>query len=369
MSHRLAAVVMALALGFGTNACSGGDDAATTAPADSTTATVTDTFTSADGLPTDRVGQVVVGLDGTVWVAVEGDLVRSDSALRYETFARFDGEGWVDVGTPDLVALDGDPEPNSPVVFGMDISGGPDGSLWVVNTGFDSTGDIYLYNGVEWLSPTNDRSLATGDAALDGSLWTIGLPASGDIGLYRVEGQTVTLQPDPDGGIGCVLCVDYDVDADGLLWMYSGTISSFDGAAWTTLEGEYPELDGIGTDSTEGRWALGADGTHWVLRRTAEGVEIVRITGGEVTTMPVADSRVAYPLDAGTAFAGGADGRLWLAIESVGLSSIDVDTGTVTQYGLDDGLPTLELLDIAAHPDGTIWVATAAGITRIVPES
>jgi len=85
--------------------------------------------------------------------------------------------------------------------------------------------------------------------------------------------------------------------------------------------------------------------------------------------MPVADSRVAYPLDAGTAFAGGADGRLWLAIESVGLSSIDVDTGTVTQYGLDDGLPTLELLDIAAHPDGTIWVATAAGITRIVPES
>ena len=46
--------------------------------------------------------------------------------------------------------------------FEMDISGGPDGSLWVVNTGFDS---------------------------------------GGYIGLYRVEGQTVTLHT-PTGRSG-----------------------------------------------------------------------------------------------------------------------------------------------------------------------
>ena len=54
---------------------------------------------------------------------------------------------------------------------------------------------------------------------------------------------------------------------------------------------------------------------------------------------------------------------------SAGVFSVDVVTGAVIEYGLADGLPTLELLDIAAHPDGTLWVATAAGVSRIVRES
>jgi len=45
----------------------------------------------------------------------------------------------------------------------------------------------------------------------------------------------------------------------------------------------------------------------------------------------------------------------------------DVETGTVTVYGIDGGLPSLHVHGIAAHPDGSVWVASDGGVIRIEP--
>jgi len=367
-------------------------------------------FTSAEGLATDRVSGVVVGVDGTVWATTEGDAPGTDDGLRYESYARFDGSQFVDIGFPDLAVLDGPVEAFEDGVFGMDAAGGPDETLWLANTGFGSIGDIYHYDGSLWSSPvTHEASLMRGAAAPDGSLWSIsmaGVTVDDDdqvigIGLMRVDDEGLEPQPLPDGGIPCGFCVEYGFDADGTLWMASEHgLFGFDGEVWTPATAELRELDGVGFAIGEGLWALGADGSHWYLSQgnlTADGDDTYHLTrydGDEMVTAPltledpvidracvaeqfdvdvetVTDDAVAQfdgKLSWGfQGLAGDREGDAWIALECSGVYRIDVATGAATRFGLEEGLPSLDLRAITAHPDGSVWVATNAGLARIAP--
>lgn len=237
------------------------DEAAeTTAPRETTTTTAetdateaSDTGGTGDAtdatadaaatLPDSAFGEVVVGVDGTQWVRIAGDPVGSGSDLVYESYAWFDGDQWVSIGSPDRVELDGDDGVDGSAVYGMQISGGPDGTLWVVNTGFDSIGDLYFWDGTTWSSPTTppDVWIVTGVTDLDGSVWTLGVPYGADAGddepdiaLWHYDGEAWTEHPAPEGGIWCVFCVDYGVDADGTLWLRNDAGTwAYDGDVWS----------------------------------------------------------------------------------------------------------------------------------------
>jgi len=369
-------------------------------------------FTSAEGLSADRVGGVVVGVDGTVWATTEGDAPGSNDGPRFESYARFDGSQFVDIGFPDLAVLDGPEEAFEDGVFGMDAAGGPDETLWLANTGFGSIGDVYHYDGTEWSSPvTRAASLIRGEAAPDGSLWSISMAGATvddndevvGIGVVRIDDEGIEPQPLPDGGIPCGFCVEYGFDADGTLWMASEHgLFGFDGDVWTPATAELPELDGFGFAIGEGRWVLGADGSHWYLsqgdlRADGDGGDTYHLTrydGDEVVTVPltledavidraciaeqfdvevetITDDAIAQfdgRLSVGfKGLAGDREGDAWIALECSGLYRIDVVTGAATRFGLEEGLPSLSFRAVTAHPDGSVWVATNAGLARIEP--
>ncbi|WP_313917137.1 two-component regulator propeller domain-containing protein [Tahibacter sp.] len=58
-----------------------------------------------------------------------------------------------------------------------------------------------------------------------------------------------------------------------------------------------------------------------------------------------------------------AAGALWIATESAGLDR--VHAGTVRHFGLEQGLPSLSLLLLNAHADGSLWAGTTEGVVRV----
>ena len=277
----------------------------------------------------------------------------------------------------------------------MDVEGGPDASLWLISMAFDSVAGVYLYSGDTWAVRAGEAlDVVTGAASPDGSLWTLALATGGPeadaIRLLRLADDVVEEQPLPAGGVDCILCVGYAVDRDDVLWMASAAgVAGFDGETWTQLPGTAGGPI-AGLDQGARLWALGVDGNHWFLGDDGSGgVALTRVAAGESTTLPLDVSSVevdaACLADLGTmtpadvapdahslaigvrGIAGDAAGRFWLAVECVGLFRIDVDSGVTTPWSVEDGLPSLHFRSVAAHPDGSIWVATSDGITHIVP--
>jgi sugar lactone lactonase YvrE len=252
----------------------------------------------------------------------------------------------------------------------MQLIGGTDGAMWLVSRGFDSMVGAVAYDGERWLAPVDTGITATGAASPDGSVWMFGLDLDRDekVVLYRLEDGVLTPQPAPEGGFECVYCGAYDVDADGTFWRYAkGVIHRFDGVTWTVFQSDPTDLAGT-TD--ESAWQLGVDGSHWIIGRSEDGPtpwSVARIRPDGVTRMPLgAGTEDADEIQGRVrAMTGDANGRLWLEVDGYGLVCIDVDTRTVTEYGTET-LPSLEFSDLDAAPDGSVWVATDAGITRIV---
>lgn len=63
-------------------------------------------------------------------------------------------------------------------------------------------------------------------------------------------------------------------------------------------------------------------------------------------------------------------GTLWVGTEGGGLVRWDLVAGTFRQYlHPQDGLPANDVHDVAAGPDGALWLATAGGLARLDPDS
>ncbi len=56
------------------------------------------------------------------------------------------------------------------------------------------------------------------------------------------------------------------------------------------------------------------------------------------------------------------DGKFWIAFSNKGLSSVDLQSSTWTNYNMVDGLPSEVIHAVTADSAGTIWVATNNGI-------
>lgn len=165
----------------------------------------------------------------------------------------------------------------------------------------------------------------------------------------------------------------YDMvrDGEGFLWV--GTqdgLNRYDGYGFEVFE--HNQAD---STSLSGDWIaaleMGADGVLWVgtqgaglNRLEAETGTFRAIRGGGDHPLPhdiISDISVA------------ADGRLWLATYG-GLAAYAPETDSVIVYTPDPEvpgtLPTMRVLSVVAHPDGSVWAATdGAGLAILDPET
>ncbi|MFH1176756.1 MAG: two-component regulator propeller domain-containing protein [Acidobacteriota bacterium] len=177
----------------------------------------------------------------------------------------------------------------------------------------------------------------------------------------------------------------------------SGGLARFDGARWerTTTASGLPVrqptsvvsaadgtlwvggIDGLARRDTSGRWTLfdtasGHLPDDWItaLLLDGEGLWAGTYDGGIVYRGKGSARmwREADGLPCGWINPQAmlrAYGQLWLGTLDGGLLVGD-DSGW-RSFGISDGLPSLDVTAIAPAPDGTLWIATRAGLVRVRP--
>ena len=259
-------------------------------------------FGEQDGLPAADVSQIVVAADETVWASGSGWVAYYDQTWQA-----------VEVHVPFLWALVADPKVG----------------VWAPGTS-DEGGEVLLHvvrNGTEQISLPEGLGL--------GSSVEIAVDAAGRVLVVnKVEGHVVYVY---DGGSWSELTTDdwrpgsgyssivgnIAIAPDGALWIATwadsdpepgGTpasgVASFDGQAWT----RYTTAEGLASDA--GTVVIGQDGTVWVVH----GDAVSRFDGD---TWTVHDAASSPRLGA----VGGSDGTLWLATDS-GITHLDGATTT-----------------------------------------
>ena len=238
---------------------------------------------------------IAIGPDGALWIAVGPD-----------ELGRFDGLEWEIFETPHAANL-------LDWVWASDIAVSPDGTLWAALQGMSGEpnpespaldpGAVASFNGTEWTLYTDADGLPDGvrliTVAPDGMVWAMSFGWSwaddsgteGRIpgaGIARFDGTTWTHFTEADGlpsnsteivaGLdGSIRAVD--IEGDG--------ISQFDGNSWTAL----PSPSRYGLPAV-----VDAAGTLWMPSDAAEG-GIIGINGDNVfrLVVPVEEGPAAIP--------------------------------------------------------------------------
>ncbi|MEM1057108.1 MAG: ATP-binding protein [Bacteroidota bacterium] len=159
---------------------------------------------------------------------------------------------------------------------------------------------------------------------------------------------------------------------------FAGIVTAPDGALWFHSDGRYfvryadgaftvlPPTFGVNRESylqrtPDALWIVGGDAL-----RLVHGADVLRVP---TTILPhVTFDVVRDP-----------DGRLWVATRNGGIYVFPPGAystgGSVPAMnvrperilGLDDGLPSLDVRELAVGPDGTVWAATAGGLAAFSP--
>ncbi|MEL6703946.1 MAG: ATP-binding protein [Bacteroidota bacterium] len=160
---------------------------------------------------------------------------------------------------------------------------------------------------------------------------------------------------------------------------FAGIVTAPDGALWFHSDGRYfvryadgaftvlPPTLGVDRESSLRRtpdalWIVGGDAL-----RLIHGADVLRVPA---TILPHATFDVVRDLDR----------RLWVATRDGGIyvfppdaytsadgSTPSMDVAPERILGVDDGLPSLDVRELAVGPGGTVWAATAAGLVALSP--
>lgn len=282
----------------------------------------------ADGLPSDGVWALHEDRDGTLWLGTAAGLVR----YRH---GRFERQPPTDhLGHDAIWSLHEDRE----------------GALWVGTHGSGLTrlrdGDFTPVGTPEGLSA--NRVFAIHETP-DGAVW-MGTDGGG---LNRLVDGTVTT---------------YGM-ADGLPSNSVWTLDSCpDGTLWAGTE------HGLARLGTGNRWvsygaAVGLSELRiWAVRCLADGTLLL----GTFSGLERFDGRRVSPVPSPTLFAGGVrwihqddSGRVWAATNKNGLVHGPPD-GPFDVLTTRDGLASNALLSLHEDGQGTLWVGTRAGLSRVV---
>jgi ligand-binding sensor domain-containing protein len=336
------------------------------------------TFYDSDNSPleTDRVGALVAGDNGTVWLGGDGALYRVDGD-EWTVYAAGEVEG----GLP------------SELITGMAF--GPDGSLWLgssdaeicrfelrqeqcadyytgesgmapgplTNLAVDAGGDVYyttanngysVFDGSAWrtLSVREPGLIGNRVKALaqdaDGNLW-----AATETGVQRlVAGDQPMLFDAANSGISPLGVRTLHPGADNGMWVGGRQGASFfDGEEWQTLTAE----EGMASDNVQAI-AIDSEGRTWI-----GGDRGISIWNG--SSFFVIDADQGLPSDDIRALAAAEDG-MWIGTAGGGLYHF---AGSQLQLlnSRNVGLPSDNITALAAGSDGALWIGTDRGLARL----
>ena len=278
------------------------------------------TFTTADGLVSDRVGSILEDGNGNLWVGTEWGLSRYDGR-QMENFSRADGLGG------NLISC---------------LFEDGNGHLWA-----GTDGGASRYDGTEWITYTRADGLG-GDqvnAVLEdrqGQLW---FATESGVSRYDDTGWVTYTHKD---GLGSDMVRSLAEDSRGVLW--AGTDR---GASYFASDRFVPaeELE------SETIWAIAADdqGQLW-FGTSVNGVS--RFDGNEWTEFTVTDGLAG---DQVYTIVPDRQGQLWFGTIT-GLSRYD--QGTMAHFTTANGLVSNGVLSILEDRHGNLWFGTLDGVSR-----
>jgi signal transduction histidine kinase/ligand-binding sensor domain-containing protein len=324
-------------------------------PTTAVTQLVVDTWTTRDGLPQDRVQTIAQTRDGLLWVGTESGLARFDGhhftvfappslpGLRNESITRLrgarDGALWIGTGTGELVhVVSGRPEaiawadPTDKSII-WDLVEDDQGRLLVA-----AGNGVYRVERGRLVSVVRDTGPMYALArARDGSWWL-----AGRRGLSRWDGTTLRRFGTADGYLWG-RAVNLGVGPDDTLWvaLQSHGLASYSNGRWRQY--------GESTDPI-GRLAravvIDRDSQVWV--GTWNG--LARVENGIFTSWLSAAGRMPTAID--TLFED-RDGVLWVGTMGGGLYR--VRQGAAVTHTIEQGLTRDDLLSVCVDRSGRIW--------------
>lgn len=294
-----------------------------------------ESYSTASGLPSDIVYEILPRADGSLWVATEAGLFRG-------TRRQF-GIAWK--GVAGLVGFP---------VHSLQMS--PGGDLWV---GTETRGAARLQvrtGAVQWFG--QEHGLA-GKAAYtlrfdrEQRLW-----AATEAGLFVAMApydKFSRIAELPSTRIWAIA-----EGTDGTMWAGgTGGLFGYSAGRWRT----WTRADGL---SNEEVLSLGAGpgGAMWIGYRHGGGIDRVHLRPGGIAI----EKSVQRPGSDGLVYflEFDASGRLWVGTER----GVDTWDGTRwSHYDTRDGLAwdDCNLNAFAEEPDGTVWIGTSGGLSRFRP--
>lgn len=334
------------------------------------------TYTTEDGLASDDVLAIDVNADGSVW------------AMTDHAFNRFDGTRWSGFPTGQPTGM----------TYDVRIIAGPSGRAWAQCAGgagvfSDEPASLLEFDGSDMtthfdclaefvsLCRTGPLLARPADAGSLGGLW--GMGSAGSFNevprartLLRFDGATWTEIDGPAGESWDDLDVrDVGVDPDNrpLVLVADRAMRLDPDETWSV----FPVADvgdvffsTVAVDGTIHRVGIGVDKTipgrdeyrtfhqifdqdMWISdeRDSSEWLNLIqRPAAGDAPPMMAAIGQEHL-------FYSGLGGLLWT----------DLRRDETVLLTIDDGLASNVTRQVATGPDGAVWVATAAGISRFVP--
>jgi diguanylate cyclase (GGDEF)-like protein len=294
-----------------------------------------ESYSTASGLNSDIVYEILPQPHGVIWVATEGGLVcgqRDTNGIRWKRIRELNG---------------------FPVHA---IRAGPDGDLWI---GSETRGAARLdprTGRVVWFSEV--------EGLLGKAAYTLRFDRQQRLWVATEEGLFVATRPYrkfsriaelPSERIWAVA-----EGSDGIIWA-GGTrgLFAYTSGHWKS----WTHSDGL---SNQEVLSLGADanGTVWIGYRFGGGIDRVHLKPGGLAI----ERGVQRPGTDGLVYFLNSDsnGRLWAGTEH----GVDMWNGSRwSRYDMSDGLAwnDCNLNAFAEEADGTIWIGTSGGLSRFRP--
>jgi diguanylate cyclase (GGDEF)-like protein len=290
-------------------------------------------YTSASGLGNDLVYEMLPSVDGTILVGTEGGLFRGERRQTSMVWKQVAGVG------------------NSPV---HSLQLAPDGDIWL-GTETHGVGRLHLPGGsVKWFGEEQGltaRQAYTLRFDRQHRLWV-----ATEAGLYVAAAPYLKFQRIAELPATRIWAIAEG--SDGTIWAGgTGGLYSYQAAKWKN----FTQTSGLSNQEVLSLSA-GADGTIWVGYRFGGGIDHVHSSPSGLVIDKGVQRRgtdgIVYFLDFDRA------GRLWAGTER----GVDVwDGSRWSHFDVRNGLAgdDCNLNAFAAEADGTVWIGTSAGLSRI----
>jgi diguanylate cyclase (GGDEF)-like protein len=288
-------------------------------------------YTVSSGLISDNVQTILTRADETIWVGVEGGLLRGKRESAGIEWKRVPALKNVNVYT---------------------LREGPDGAIWVGVTQH-GIGRLDPRTGrLQWHDITKGLPRSVYDLHFDHlqRLW-----AGTDEGVFMALPPYKSFTSFPDVP---KLRIRTIVEGnDGTIWAGGiGGFYSYSGNQWK----HWTKADGL-KDQQILSLGVGKDGAIWVAYRFMSEIDSVHLT----PTGLAIERNVQRRGSDGIVYFIGSDarGRIWAGTDH----GVDVlDGARWSHYGMSDGLvwDNCSQNAFAAEPDGTVWIGTTGGLSR-----